>query len=223
MSSLLSCKPWPAVLAAALASTGLAHGQQLAFPTAEGYGRHAQGARGGTVYHVTTLLDSGPGSFREAVSKPGRTVVFEVGGIIQLKSPVQAAANLYLAGQTAPSEGITVYGDAVSFTNANHTIVRYLRFRMGHGGSTGKDAVTIGDGHDLIFDHVSVSWGQDENFSITNTARNVTLQNALVAQGLHPHSAGGLVQSTGGTSILRTLYIDNHTRNVKVKGVNQFI
>lgn len=223
MSSLLTCKPWPAVLMAALASAGLAHGQQLAFPTAEGYGRYAQGARGGTVYHVTTLLDSGPGSFREAVSKPNRTVVFEVGGVIQLKSPVQAAANLYLAGQTAPGEGITVYGDAVSFTNANHTIVRYLRFRMGHGGSTGKDAVTIGDGHDLIFDHVSVSWGQDENFSITNTARNVTLQNALVAQGLHPHSAGGLVQSTGGTSILRTLYIDNHTRNVKVKGVNQFI
>jgi hypothetical protein len=136
---------------------------------------------------------------------------------------VQAAASLYLAGQTAPGEGITVYGDAVSFTNANQSIVRYLRFRMGHGGSTGKDAVTIAEGHDLIFDHVSVSWGQDENFSVTNSSSNVTLQNSLVAQGLHPHSAGGLVQSTGGTSILRNLYIDNHTRNVKVKGINQFI
>jgi hypothetical protein len=212
--------------AVALCVLGLAkasHGQQLAFPAAEGFGRHAQGGRGGTVYHVTTLSDAGPGSFRDALSQPNRTVVFDVGGVIRLKSPLQAAANLYLAGQTAPGEGITVYGDAVSFTNAHHSIVRYLRFRMGHGGSTGKDAVTVGDGHDMIFDHISVSWGQDENFSITNTAANITLQNSIVAQGLHPHSAGGLVQSTGGTSILRNLYIDNHTRNTKVKGVNQFI
>jgi hypothetical protein len=209
-----------------LVALGLASpvcGQQLAFPTAEGFGRHAQGARGGTVYHVTTLNDSGAGSLREAVSQPNRTVVFDVGGVVQLKSPLQVVSNLYLAGQTAPGEGLTVYGDAVSFTNANQTIVRYLRFRMGHGGSTGKDAVTVGDGHDMIFDHVSVSWGQDENFSVTNTAGNITLQNSIVAQGLHPHSAGGLIQSTGGTSMLRNLYIDNHTRNNKVKGVNQFV
>ncbi|RYU78571.1 pectate lyase [Hymenobacter persicinus] len=211
------------MLALTLGLAGPAAAQQLAFPTAEGFGRFAQGGRGGTIYHVTTLADAGPGSLRDAVSQPGRTVVFDVGGVIQLKSPLQASPNLYLAGQTAPGEGITVYGDAVSFTNAHHGIVRYLRFRMGHGGSAGKDAVTIGDGHDLIFDHVSVSWGQDENFSVTNSATNVTLQNSIVAQGLHPHSAGGLVQSTGGTSILRNLYIDNHTRNVKVKGVNQFV
>jgi len=207
----------------ALALAGPAVGQQLAFPTAEGFGRYAQGGRGGMVYYVTTLSDAGPGSLREAVSQPGRTVVFAVGGVIQLKSPLAVSPGLYLAGQTAPGEGVTVYGDAVSFTNADQTIVRYLRFRMGHGGSKGKDAVTIGDGHDLIFDHVSVSWGQDENFSVTNAARNVTLQNSIVAQGLHPHSAGGLIQSTGGTSILRNLYIDNHTRNVKAKGINQFV
>ena len=211
------------ILTLALAIAGSAQGQQLAFPTAEGFGRYAQGGRGGTVYHVTTLRDAGPGSLRDAVSQPHRTVIFDVGGVIQLTSPLQASANLYLAGQTAPGEGITVYGDAVSFTDAHHGIVRYLRFRMGHGGSTGKDAVTIGAGHDLIFDHVSVSWGQDENFSVTNSAANVTLQNSIVAQGLHPHSAGGLIQSAGGTSILRNLYIDNHTRNVKVKGVNQFV
>ena len=207
----------------ALGVPSAALGQQLAFPTAEGFGRHAQGARGGAVYHVTTLGDAGPGSLREAVSQPNRTVVFDVGGVLTLKSPLQVAANLYLAGQTAPGEGLTVYGDAVSFTNANQTIVRYLRFRMGHGGSAGKDAVTVADGHDVIFDHVSVSWGQDENFSVTNTAGNITLQNSIVAQGLHPHSAGGLIQSTGGTSMLRNLYIDNHTRNNKVKGVNQFV
>ncbi|MCC2547483.1 pectate lyase [Hymenobacter sp. BT175] len=211
---------------ALLLALGICHSgysQQLAFPTAEGFGRFATGGRGGTVYHVVNLNDAGPGSFRDAVSQPRRTVVFDVGGVIKLKSPVNVASDLYLAGQTAPGDGITVYGDAVSFTNANQTIVRYLRFRMGHGGSKGKDAVTIGDGHDLIFDHVSISWGQDENFSVTNSAANVTLQNSIVAQGLHPHSAGGLIQSTGGTSILRNLYIDNHTRNIKVKGVNQFV
>ncbi|WP_210116375.1 pectate lyase family protein [Hymenobacter fodinae] len=197
--------------------------QTLAFPTAEGFGRFATGGRGGAVYHVTTLTDTEAGSLRDAVSQPGRTIVFDVGGVIRLTSPLTIAENLHLAGQTAPGDGIVVYGDAVSFTNANNTVVRYLRFRMGHGGSPGKDAVTIAAGHDLIFDHVSVSWGQDENFSVTNEARNVTLQNSIVAQGLHPHSAGGLIQSEGGTSILRCLYIDNHTRNVKVKGVNQFI
>lgn len=209
--------------AALVLLTNAAAAQTLAFPAAEGFGRYATGGRGGAVYHVSTLQDAGPGSLREAVSQPNRTVVFEVGGVIRLRSPLVVAANLYLAGQTAPGDGIVVYGDAVSFTDANNTVVRYLRFRMGHGGSAGKDAVTIAAGHDLIFDHVSISWGQDENFSVTNDARNVTLQNSIVAQGLHPHSAGGLIQSTGGTSILRNLYIDNHTRNVKAKGVNQFV
>jgi pectate lyase len=193
------------------------------FPGAEGFGAFAIGGRGDAVYHVTTLNDSGPGSFRDAVSRPRRTVVFDVAGIIHLAARVSVASNITIAGQTAPGDGIVIYGNGVSFSGANQAIVRYVRFRMGVNGDRGKDAVTIANGHDMIFDHVSVSWGRDENFSISGPVTNVTIQDSIIAQGLQPHSAGGLIQTAGGVSILRTLYIDNHTRNPKVKGANQFV
>ncbi|HHY84474.1 MAG TPA: pectate lyase [Verrucomicrobia bacterium] len=197
--------------------------QTPAFPGAEGFGRFATGGRGGDVYHVTTLEDSGPGSFRDAVSKPNRIVVFDVGGVIRIRSRISVAPNITIAGQTAPGPGITVYGNGLSFSGANNSITRHIRFRMGVGGDSGKDAITIAHGHDMIFDHVSVAWGRDENFSISGPVTNVTIQNCIIAQGLQPHSCGGLIQTDGGVSILRTLYIDNHTRNPKVKGVNQFV
>lgn len=201
----------------------LALAQPLAFPTAEGFGRFATGARGGDVYHVTNLNDSGPGSFRDAVSQPNRTVVFEVGGVIRIGERFAIAPNTYIAGQTAPGDGVVIYGNGLSFSNSHNAIVRYLRIRMGKVGSSGKDAVTIAEGSNMIFDHISVSWGRDENFSINGPVNNVTIQNSIIAQGLDTHSCGGLIQTDGGTSILRTLYIDNHTRNAKVKGVNQFV
>ena len=74
----------------------------------------------------------------------------------------------------------------------------------------------------MIFDHVSVSWGRDETFSINGDVSNVTIQDSIIAQGLQTHSCGGLMQTTGGLSIFRTLYADNKTRNPKVKGVNDF-
>ncbi len=194
-----------------------------AFPGAEGFGRFATGGRGGEVYHVANLNDAGPGSFRDAVSKPGRTVVFDVGGVIRIQERIMVAANIYIAGQSAPGDGITVYGNGMSFSNADNAIVRYIRFRMGSNGTLGKDGITIAEGHDMIFDHVSVSWGRDETFSINGPVSNVTIQNCIVSQGLQTHSAGGLLQTNGGLSILRTLYIDNHTRNPKVKGVSQFV
>jgi hypothetical protein len=197
--------------------------QQLAFPGAEGFGRFAQGGRGGEVYHVTHLDDGGPGSFRDAVSKPNRTVVFQVGGIIRIAARVTVSPNVHIAGQTAPGDGITVYGNGVSYSGANHSITRYIRYRMGVIGEEGKDGIGIADGHDMIFDHVSSSWGRDETFSINGEVGNVTIQDCIIAQGLQTHSCGGLMQSTGGVSILRTLYIDNHTRNPKVKGINQFV
>ena len=200
-----------------------AHAQQLAFPGAEGFGRLAKGGRGGQVYHVTNLNDAGSGSFRDAVSKPDRTVVFDVGGLIRIQERVIVSANLYIAGQSAPGDGITVYGNGMSFSNADNAIVRHIRFRMGAVGTEGKDGITIAEGHDMIFDHVSVSWGRDETFSINGDVSNVTIQNCIISQGLQTHSAGGLMQTTGGLSILRTLYIDNHTRNPKVKGVSQFV
>jgi hypothetical protein len=93
---------------------------------------------------------------------------------------------------------------------------------MGRGGDSGKDGITIAEGSTMIFDHVSVSWGRDETFSISGTAENITVQNTIIAQGLETHSCGGLMQTDGGVSLFRNLYIDNKTRNPKVKGVNEF-
>ncbi len=200
----------------------------VAFPGAEGFGRFATGGRGGEIYHVTNLNDSGTGSLRDAVSKPNRIIVFDVSGVIRLKSRLTFKNNLTILGQTAPGEGIQVYGNGVSFSNANNIIVRYLRVRMGVSGDTGKDAAGVASGHDMIFDHMSVLWGRDENFSVSSDTKatgpsNVTIQNSIIGQGLQPHSCGGLIQTDNGVTLFRNLYIENATRNPKVKGLNQFV
>ena len=120
----------------ALSLSAAASAQQLAFPGAEGFGRFATGGRGGKVYHVTNLNDTGSGSFRDAVSSPNRIVVFDVAGVIRLKSRVVVSKNIYIAGQTAPGEGITLYGNGLSFSGASNTICRYLRVRMGIVGAS---------------------------------------------------------------------------------------
>ncbi|KAI1417024.1 polysaccharide lyase family 1 protein [Hypoxylon sp. FL1857] len=194
----------------------------LAFPGAEGFGRNAVGGRTGSVYHVTNLNDSGAGSFRDAVSKANRIVVFDVGGTIKIAKRIAVSKNIYIAGQTAPGNGITIYGNGMSFSNADDAIVRYIRFRMGKGGDSGKDGITIAEGSNMIFDHVSVTWGRDETFSINGAVHNVTVQNTIIGQGLRTHSCGGLMQSDYGISLFRNLYVDNKTRNPKVKGVNDF-
>src|SRR5687768_17151012 len=86
--------------------------QTPAFPGADGFGRFAKGARGvgnPSIYIVSNLNDSGPGSFRDAVSQPGRVVVFTVGGIINLASDIVVAPNTTIAGQTAPGDGIVLF------------------------------------------------------------------------------------------------------------------
>ncbi len=201
--------------------------QQLAFPGAQGWGRYASGGRTGTVYHVTNLNDSGSGSLRDAVSQPNRIVVFDVAGVIRINSRMSFAKNLYVAGQTAPGEGITVYGDGVTFSGSDNIIVRYMRFRMGAVGTKDKDAGGIANGQNMIFDHCSFSWGQDENFSINwdskgTAPQNITLMNSIVGQGLMTHSAGGLMQGDNIT-LYRILLVDNSTRNFKVKGINQYV
>jgi len=210
-------------------------GRLLAFPGAEGFGRFAKGARGASapsLYVVTNLNDSGPGSFRDAVSKPGRFVVFAVTGIIKLKSTVAVAANTTIAGQTAPGKGVVLYGRKVSFSGSNNTIARNLRIRLGinEGASRNDDASGIANGKNIIFDHVSFTWGLDEVFSINwdnkgNEPDSITLQNCIIAQGLNRlnHSAGGLIQTGGRISILKSLYASNKTRNPKVKGYNEFV
>lgn len=207
-------------------STNSTLGELLAFPGAEGFGRFATGGRGGAVYHVTNLDDAGPGSLRDALSQPNRTVVFDVSGVIRIKDRLVFKSNQTIAGQTAPGGGITVYGNGTSFSGASHTVVRYMRFRMGKIGESGKDTVTAANGHDLIWDHCSLSWGRDGNFDLNQESGeelyNLTLQDSIVAQGLQTHSTGGLVV-TQGTSIIRSLYIDNNSRNPKARGTLQFV
>ena len=205
----------------------LAHAQQLAFPEAQGWGRFATGGRTGTVYHVTNLNDSGSGSLRDAVSQPNRIVVFDVAGVIRINSRIVFSKNLYVAGQTAPGEGITVYGDGVSFSGADGIIVRYMKFRMGRVGSDGKDCAGIANGKNMIFDHCSFAWGRDETFSINwdskgTAPQDITISNCIVSQGLLTHSAGGLMQADN-ISLYRNLYVDNSTRNNKIKGKNQYV
>jgi hypothetical protein len=198
----------------------------VAFPGAQGFGRFAVGGRGKDVVHVTNLNDSGAGSLRDAISQANRTIVFDVGGVIKITSRLVFKNNLTIAGQTAPGGGITVYGDGTSFSNAHHTIVRYMRFRMGKVGESGKDTVTVAAGHDIIFDHCSLSWGRDGTFDLNQeedgAIYNITLQDSIVSQGLQTHSTGGLVV-TESTSILRSLFIDNNSRNPKARGTTQFV
>jgi hypothetical protein len=205
---------------------GMVASELVAFPGAQGFGRLAVGARGKDVYHVTNLNDSGTGSLRDAISQANRTVVFDLGGVLKISSRLVFKNNQTIAGQTAPGGGITTYGDGTSFSNANHVIVRYLRFRMGVIGESGKDTVTIASGHDIIFDHCSLSWGRDGTFDLNQESAgsiyNVTLQDSIVSQGLQTHSTGGLVV-TNGTSIIRSLWIDNNSRNPKARGTTQFV
>lgn len=213
------------------ASALAADGDLLAFPGAEGFGRYAKGARAVAnpeIYHVTNLNDDGAGSFRDAVGKEGRIIVIDVAGTIKIKSPLVVKGKNTILGQTAPGEGIQIYGDRVSFSGANDLIVRYIRFRMGKGGTSNADACGIANGTDMIFDHISAMWGRDETFSVSWDKKgvlpgNITIQNSIIGQGLMSHSAGGLIQTDGGVTLYRNLYIDNNTRNAKVKGLNQYV
>ncbi len=205
--------------------------QLLAFPGAEGFGKYAKGVRGSTtptVYHVTNLNDSGTGSLRDAISQPNRIVVFDVSGIIKITERLIFSSNLTIAGQTAPGDGVVIYGNGVSFSGTKDVIVRYMRFRMGLNGDDGKDAAGVANGSDMIFDHCSFTWGRDETFSISwdnkgTEPGNITIQNSIIGQGILVHSAGGLIQTNGGVTLYKNLYTDNKTRNPKVKGLNQYV
>ena len=165
-----------------------------AFPGAEGYGRFAKGGRGGDVYHVTNLEDSGEGSLRDAIKskKPEvpRTVVFDVGGTIKLKKElrIEGIKGLTLAGQTAPGGGITVRDHGVDFRKCSDIIVRYLRFRLGDETKTSEDVLGFGpeDGtcRDVILDHVTATWGIDGIMDVY-AADRFTMQWCLFGEALN--------------------------------------
>lgn len=174
--------------------------ENLAFPGAEGFGKYATGGRGGIVYIVTNLNDSGLGSLRWAVEAKGpRTIVFEVSGNIALKSRLNVGdGNLTIAGQTAPGEGITIQNFPLRIVNKENIIIRFLRFRLGDLSLQENDAFEARGGSNLIIDHCSFSWGLDETCSVYDVA-NTTVQNCIISEGLNssihskgPHAYGSI-------------------------------
>ncbi|AXB59041.1 T9SS C-terminal target domain-containing protein [Flavobacterium fluviale] len=157
---------------------------QLAFPEAEGYGRFARGGRGGKVVAVTNLNDSGPGSFREAVTNDigPRTIIFNTSGIIQLQSRlVLSQPYVTVAGQTAPGKGICIRTAPFGVTG-NDAIVQNLRVRIGAGPTF--DGMGLTGADNSIIDHCSISWTIDESFR-SRSGKNITLQKTLISEALN--------------------------------------
>lgn len=177
-------------MAAALMSAA-ALAQAPAFPGAEGHGRYVTGGRGGKVVHVTNLNDSGTGSFREAVKSGKRIIIFDVAGVIALKSDLKIADNITILGQTAPSPGITLRYYTVQ--PGSNNIIRFLRIRRGQEKNIndGADATWQRNKTGIIFDHCSFSWSIDEVASFYDN-NNFTMQWCTVAESLtNPgHSKG---------------------------------
>jgi hypothetical protein len=203
-----------------------------AFPGAEGGGKFSYGGRGGKVYVVTSLADSGPGTFREACEQGGaRIVVFNVAGIIHLKSPVSIRAPyITIAGQTAPGDGVCIAGESV-WIDTHDVVIRYMRFRRGATDVTRRDDALGGNGvGNIIIDHVSASWGLDENMSMyrhvyeRNGAKpqklptvNVTIQNSIFSECLdvYNHAFGSTIGGINST-FMRNLWCSNISRNPSI-------
>ncbi|WP_146446650.1 pectate lyase family protein [Botrimarina colliarenosi] len=186
-------------MAALLLATTLCIAEdQLAFPGAEGYGKYTVAGRGGVVYEVTNLNDSGAGSLREAVEASGpRTIVFRVSGTIALNSQL-TIRNPYItiAGQTAPGDGICLRGYPLMIS-ADEVIVRYLRIRYGDESGRADDAVSSRYNKNLIIDHCSASWSVDEAVSIYHN-ENVTVQWCLISESLYQSKHGKGHHGFGG-------------------------
>ena len=139
-----------------------------AFPGAEGAGKFSFGGRGGKIYVVTTLADSGPGSYREGCEAAGpRIVLFNVAGIIHLQKPVNIKAPyLTIDGHTAPGDGVCIAGES-TLVDTHDVVIRYMRFRRGNTDVFDRDDALGGNPiGNIIVDHCSCSWGLDENLSM---------------------------------------------------------
>lgn len=204
-------------LAVATMSCGMMQAQRLTFPGAEGYGAYATGGKGGTVVHVTNLNASGTGSLADAVSQPNRIVVFDVGGVIDITNgSITIASNVTIAGQTAPGEGITIYGGRVIASDNSNIIIRYVRMRGGIALNQKKCTLTLDNCSNVILDHCSISWGRWDNVHITN-AKDITWQNCIISEGIDPQRFGAITDGTTNWTIAHCLWADNKSRNPKMK------
>ncbi|MDQ7947686.1 MAG: polysaccharide lyase [Pedobacter sp.] len=205
----------------------------LAFPGAEGGGAYAFGGRGGKVIVVTSLADSGPGSLRAACEEGGaRIVVFNVAGIIRLKTPlIIRAPYITIAGQSAPGDGVCIAGESV-WINTHDVVIRFMRFRRGETDVTRRDDAIGGNPvGNIMIDHVSASWGLDENMSIYRHVYdpkdgskpeklptvNVTIQNSIFSEALdtYNHAFGSTIGGLNST-FMRNLWASNISRNPSV-------
>lgn len=222
-------------------------GSATAFPGAQGWAAATPGGRGGRILRVTNLNADGPGSFKAAVEAKGpRIVVFEVGGIIDMKMTTLDIREPYLtiAGQTAPSPGITFVRGGMDI-RTHDVIVRHIRIRPGDGGRAKRsgwepDALSTVGARNVIVDHTTMSWAPDENLSASGprftgdtveewrrgTSHNITFSYNLLAEGLadstHPkgeHSKGSLIHDNAtGILIYRNVYAHNVERSPLLKG-----
>ena len=198
-----------------------AQAQVAAFPGAYGFGAAATGGRGGTVYHVTNLNDSGAGSFRDAVSADNRIVVFDVGGYVALLSAVSVSSDLTIEGQTAPGGGFGLMAAEVSLSGKNNIIIRNLRFRQGNEDpDTGKSAINMGTGNNIILDHCSFEYGQFDSVDAVGVT-NFTVQNCIIADPIGQQF--GAHVEVGPDTFYRNLWVNAHNRQPLAKADTQYI
>jgi hypothetical protein len=213
-----------------------------AFPGAEGGGKYSFGGRGGKVIVVTNLNDDGPGSFRWACEQGGaRIIVFNVAGIIRIQTPVIIRAPyITIQGQTAPGDGVCIAGESV-WINTHDVIIRYMRFRRGETWVGRRDDAIGGNPiGNIMIDHVSATWGLDENMSMyrhmynDSTGKiedkfptvNITIQNSIFGEALDTwnHAFGSTLGGENCT-FMRNLWANNAGRNPSVgwNGVFNFV
>lgn len=204
-----------------------------AFPGAWGGGMYSFGGRGGKVYVVTSLDDAGTGTFREACNAVGpRIVVFNVAGIIHLKNRVRIRAPyITIAGQTAPGDGICIRGATVC-VDTHDVVIRHLRFRRGETNVANRDDSLGGNPvGNIIIDHVSASWGLDENLSMYRhmyrpkgddaelklPTVNITIQWCISSEALdtYHHSLGSTIGGHNST-FHHNLWACNAGRNPSI-------
>ena len=204
---------------------GDTNAQTLAFPGAEGAGAYAIGGRGGDVYYVTTLADSGAGSLRYGISTApttGRSILFKVSGNIVLTSTLTVnKPRLTIAGQTAPGEGVCLQNYSFNI-GASDVVVRHLRTRLGTNALQEADSMWINAGTNIIVDHLSASWSVDETLSASAGADRVTVQWCAIAESLNnsihskgAHGYGSLITPGANTTYSwhHNLYAHHHSRN----------